>query len=108
MKWYVRHSCDSAASVIDDIICRILDQLQNRDPELAEQVHIFNSFFYKRLTQRNRNSRYHTDNISLVACEVLMPKLCRKEENVYDRVKKWTAKMNLFDKSYVFIPINEK
>ncbi|KAI9287170.1 hypothetical protein BC943DRAFT_335638 [Umbelopsis sp. AD052] len=74
-------------NIIDFYMKWIFDQLQNRDPELAKQVHIFNSFFYKRLTQRNRNSR--------------------KEENVYDRVKKWTAKMNLFDKSYVFIPINE-
>jgi Ulp1 family protease len=64
MKWYVRHSCDSVASFINDIIYRILDQLQNRDPELAKQVHIFNSFFYKRLTQRNRNSRYNIDNVS--------------------------------------------
>ncbi|CAO3679978.1 unnamed protein product [Umbelopsis ramanniana] len=74
-------------NIIDFYMKWILDQLQKRDPELAKQVHIFNSFFYKRLTQRNRNSR--------------------KEETVYDRVKKWTAKMNLFDKSYVFIPINE-
>ncbi|KAI8583744.1 hypothetical protein K450DRAFT_196016 [Umbelopsis ramanniana AG] len=74
-------------NIIDFYMKWILDQLHNRDPELAKQVHIFNSFFYKRLTQRNRNSR--------------------KEETVYDRVKKWTAKMNLFDKSYVFIPINE-
>ncbi|KAH8555574.1 hypothetical protein BGW37DRAFT_141723 [Umbelopsis sp. PMI_123] len=74
-------------NIIDFYMKWILDQLQTRDPELANQVHIFNSFFYKRLTQRNRNSR--------------------KEETVYDRVKKWTAKINLFEKSYVFIPINE-
>jgi Ulp1 family protease len=90
------------------MINRILDQLQKRDPELAKQVHIFNSFFYKRLTQRNRNSRYILTVELLVAYGMLKQKFYRKEETVYDRVKKWTAKMNLFEKSYVLIPINEK
>ncbi|KAJ2956132.1 hypothetical protein NQZ79_g7974 [Umbelopsis isabellina] len=75
-------------SIIDFYMKWILDQLQSRNPELASQVHIFNSFFYKRLTQRNPNAS--------------------KSDSLYERVKKWTSKINLFDKTYVFIPINEK
>ncbi|KAG2179821.1 hypothetical protein INT43_003604 [Umbelopsis isabellina] len=74
-------------SIIDFYMKWILDQLQSRNPELAGQVHIFNSFFYKRLTQRNPNAS--------------------KSDSLYERVKKWTSKINLFDKTYVFIPINE-
>ncbi|CAM0141114.1 hypothetical protein VKS41_004933 [Umbelopsis sp. WA50703] len=74
-------------SIIDFYMKWILDQLQSRNPELASQVHVFNSFFYKRLTQRNPNSS--------------------QSDSLYERVKKWTSKINLFDKTYVFIPINE-
>ncbi|ORX88349.1 cysteine proteinase [Basidiobolus meristosporus CBS 931.73] len=62
------------------------NQLIESNPTLADQVHFFNPFFYKRLTQKDKSN---------------------KAMNVYDKVKKWTSKINLFSKNYIFIPINE-
>ncbi|KAK9702175.1 hypothetical protein K7432_011381 [Basidiobolus ranarum] len=62
------------------------NQLIESNPTLAEQVHFFNPFFYKRLTQKDKSN---------------------KSLNIYDKVKKWTSKINLFSKNYIFIPINE-
>ena len=34
-------------------LCRVwLDELRKNQPELAEQVHVFNSFFYKKLNSK--------------------------------------------------------
>ncbi|ORX86886.1 cysteine proteinase [Anaeromyces robustus] len=48
-------------------------------------VHFFNSFFFDQLYSR----------------KTLSP------EEMYDSVKKWTSKVDIFDKNYIFIPINE-
>ncbi|OZJ06011.1 hypothetical protein BZG36_01090 [Bifiguratus adelaidae] len=55
------------------------------NPQIMEQVHIFNTFFFKRLTSKDRG----------------------RTEDAYERVKKWTAKLDLLSKKYIFVPINE-
>ncbi|KAF8635846.1 hypothetical protein AX15_000039 [Amanita polypyramis BW_CC] len=57
-------------------------ELEASDPELAKQVHVFSSFFYKKLNKRNL-------------------------EEGYESVRKWTSKIDLFAKKYIIIPINE-
>ncbi|PPQ79275.1 hypothetical protein CVT26_000903 [Gymnopilus dilepis] len=57
--------------------------LQERDFELAEQVHFFNSFFYKKL------------------CEG------KSADVAYKTVQRWTSKVDLFRKKYIVVPINE-
>ncbi|KAI0269877.1 hypothetical protein BC834DRAFT_575094 [Gloeopeniophorella convolvens] len=57
-----------------------LADLQQTDPELAAQIHVFSSFFYKKLSTKNQG---------------------------YDSVRKWTSKFDLFQKKYVIVPINE-
>ncbi|KAJ9116918.1 hypothetical protein QFC22_004576 [Naganishia vaughanmartiniae] len=59
-----------------------------------EDIHIFNSFFYKKLSVRNRPSL--------------------KEANpeapswpAYETVRKWTRKVDIFSKKMLVIPINE-
>ncbi|GAA99651.1 uncharacterized protein L969DRAFT_86927 [Mixia osmundae IAM 14324] len=64
----------------------ILDDIRKRDAALADKIHIFNSFFYKKLSQRSKGFT---------------------EQDAYDSVKKWTAKFDLFDKDYIIIPVNE-
>jgi len=59
-----------------------LADLRDRDPVLADQIHIFNSFFYKKLNVKD------------------------KEEG-YQSVRKWTSKFDLFAKKYIIVPINE-
>ncbi|EPQ51077.1 hypothetical protein GLOTRDRAFT_141216 [Gloeophyllum trabeum ATCC 11539] len=59
-----------------------VNELRERDPELADQIHVFSSFFYKKLNTRNR-------------------------EEGYQSVRKWTSKFDLFRKKYIIVPINE-
>ncbi|RUS15424.1 hypothetical protein BC937DRAFT_92464 [Endogone sp. FLAS-F59071] len=73
-------------NIIEFYLKWYFDQLKEKNPSLADKVHIFNSFFYKRLTQKAKSN---------------------KNEDSYDRVKKWTAKVDLFSKQYIFMPVNE-
>ncbi|KZT28340.1 cysteine proteinase [Neolentinus lepideus HHB14362 ss-1] len=59
-----------------------LTELRRAEPELADQIHVFSSFFYKKLNTRNR-------------------------EEGYQSVRKWTSRLDFFKKKYVVVPINE-
>ncbi|KAJ6621834.1 hypothetical protein B0H10DRAFT_2015955 [Mycena sp. CBHHK59/15] len=59
-----------------------LQELEQEDPELAKQIHVFSSFFYKKLNKKNA-------------------------QEGYESVRKWTSKFDLFEKKYIIIPINE-
>ncbi|KAI0695754.1 hypothetical protein C8T65DRAFT_584023, partial [Cerioporus squamosus] len=61
-----------------------LEGLRKDQPELAEQVHVFNSFFYKKLVTKK--------NVA----------------DTYASVRKWTSKVDIFSKKYIIVPINEK
>ncbi|KAF9221583.1 hypothetical protein BS17DRAFT_711215, partial [Gyrodon lividus] len=61
-----------------------LNDLREKDPALADQIHVFSSFFYKKLNNR------------------------KNPEEGYQSVRKWTSKVDLFSKKYVIVPINEK
>ncbi|KAG0223282.1 hypothetical protein BGW42_005998 [Actinomortierella wolfii] len=52
------------------------DELEKSNPDLAKQIYVFNTFFYERLSER-------------------------------DRIKKWTSKVDLFEKKYILVPIHE-
>ncbi|KAH9925397.1 uncharacterized protein BXZ73DRAFT_103279 [Epithele typhae] len=58
------------------------DGLRKTNPELADSVHVFNSFFYKMLS---------TDSINVT----------------YPTVRKWTSKVDIFKKKYIIVPVNE-
>ncbi|KAH8104848.1 hypothetical protein BXZ70DRAFT_922722 [Cristinia sonorae] len=59
-----------------------LSDLRAENPELADQVHIFSSFFYKKLSNKNAIAGYES-------------------------VRKWTSKIDIFSKKYLIVPINE-
>ncbi|EPQ26162.1 uncharacterized protein PFL1_06370 [Pseudozyma flocculosa PF-1] len=61
---------------------RLLDGIRQRQPALADQIHVFSSFFYKRLTEFEVSKSYLN-------------------------VRKWTNKFDLFSKRYIVVPINE-
>lgn len=69
--------------------------------EQRNRTHIFSTFFYKRLvsdsssgrfTRTSRRSNQAGDDSSLAR---------------HARVEKWTKHVNLFEKDFVFVPINE-
>jgi Ulp1 family protease len=61
-----------------------LNDLRQKDPTLVDQIHVFSSFFFKKLDAgRGRG------------CD-------------YNSVKKWTSKFDLFSKKFIIIPINEQ
>lgn len=60
-----------------------LSDLRVQNPELAEQIHVFSSFFYKKLNNK------------------------KSLDEGYQSVKKWTSRVNIFSKKYIIVPINE-
>ncbi|KAJ7677458.1 hypothetical protein B0H17DRAFT_944862, partial [Mycena rosella] len=60
-----------------------LQDLEKENPEVVKRIHVFSSFFYKKLNKKNA-------------------------QEGYESVRKWTSKFDLFDKKYIIIPINEK
>ncbi|ODQ75591.1 hypothetical protein LIPSTDRAFT_42690, partial [Lipomyces starkeyi NRRL Y-11557] len=72
-------------TIIDFYLKYIQDRLQNAHPKIADSTYIFNTFFYKRLTQRINGIK-----------------------GAFDNVKKWTSKVDLFSMKYVIIPIHER
>lgn len=59
-----------------------LRKLEESSPEVANQVHVFSSFFYKKLNKKDINEGYQS-------------------------VRKWTAKLDIFSKKFLIVPINE-
>ncbi|KAG8972431.1 hypothetical protein FRC05_010024 [Tulasnella sp. 425] len=57
------------------------NDLKEKDPRLADDIWVFNSFFYKKLSNRKLEG--------------------------YSSVQKWTAKVDIFKKKFIVVPINE-
>ncbi|KAJ9476745.1 Ubiquitin-like-specific protease 2 [Pseudozyma hubeiensis] len=67
---------------IDFGIKVILADIRARDPTLADSIYVFNTFFFSILM---------SDSV----------------ENSYAKLRRWTAKEDLFSKKYIVIPVNE-
>ena len=61
------------------------------DPKEKHRFHFFNSFFFRKLADLDKDPSSASDGRA-----------------AFLRVRKWTRKVNLFDKDYIFIPINFK
>ncbi|KTW32655.1 SUMO protease ULP2 [Pneumocystis jirovecii RU7] len=74
-------------TIIDFYLKYIQNKLLQNNPSKIEESHIFNTFFYKRLVDKDRFGK----------------------KGGYQNVKKWTSKtkINLFTKKYVVVPVNE-
>ncbi|XP_067272841.1 sentrin-specific protease 6 isoform X2 [Pseudorasbora parva] len=68
-----------------------LEKLKKED---AVRSHVFSSFFYKRLNQRERRNAVDTSSIPI-------------QKRKHNRVKTWTRHVDLFQKDFIFVPINE-
>ncbi|XP_062266950.1 sentrin-specific protease 6 isoform X3 [Platichthys flesus] len=69
----------------------VLEKLKKED---AQRSHVFSSFFYKRLNQRERRNVPDTTNLPI-------------QKRKHNRVKTWTRHVDLFQKDFIFVPINE-
>jgi sentrin-specific protease 7 len=59
--------------------------------EEKPRFHFFNSFFFRKLADLDKNPSSASDG-----------------KAAFLRVRKWTRKVNLFEKDYIFIPVNFK
>uniref|UniRef100_A0A7N1A5E1 Ubiquitin-like protease family profile domain-containing protein n=1 Tax=Kalanchoe fedtschenkoi TaxID=63787 RepID=A0A7N1A5E1_KALFE len=73
-------------TIIDFYVKYLKDRLE---PQKAERFHFFNSFFFRKLADLERNQFDVSDGRAS-----------------FLRVRKWTRKVNLFEKDYIFIPVN--
>ncbi|KAI3895815.1 hypothetical protein MKW98_025606 [Papaver atlanticum] len=74
----------------DTIIDFYIKYLKNKiPPEDGHRFHFFNSFFFRKLADLDQD----------------LPSAYQGRE-AFQRVRKWTRKVNLFEKDYIFIPIN--
>ncbi|NWY57853.1 SENP7 protease, partial [Chionis minor] len=68
--------------------------LEKAPKHLADRVHIFSSFFYKCLTRTEKNSEGDL-KVSVA-------------QRRHRRVRTWTRHINIFNKDYIFVPVNEE
>ncbi|XP_077631021.1 sentrin-specific protease 7 isoform X3 [Crocuta crocuta] len=68
--------------------------LEKASDELVERSHIFSSFFYKCLTRKENNLTDDNPNLSMA-------------QRRHKRVRTWTRHINIFNKDYIFVPVNE-
>ncbi|XP_002522657.2 probable ubiquitin-like-specific protease 2A isoform X3 [Ricinus communis] len=74
----------------DTIIDFYIKFLKNKiQPEDQHRYHFFNSFFFRKLADLDKDPSG--------ACE---------GRAAFQRVRKWTKKVNLFEKDFIFIPVN--
>ncbi|XP_063168985.1 sentrin-specific protease 6 isoform X2 [Candoia aspera] len=69
----------------------VLEKLKKED---ADKIHVFSSFFYKRLNQRERRNLQETSKLTI-------------QQKRHGRVKTWTRHVDIFEKDFIFVPLNE-
>ncbi|XP_040057793.2 sentrin-specific protease 7 isoform X3 [Gasterosteus aculeatus] len=79
--------------VIIDFYLKYL--LQNASAALGERCHIFSSFFYKQLTRRDNASEGVTSDSD-------------QRQKRHQRVKTWTRHVDIFEKDFLFVPVNQE
>ncbi|XP_068657344.1 probable ubiquitin-like-specific protease 2B [Aristolochia californica] len=74
----------------DTIIDFYIKYLKNKmQPEEKRRFHFFNSFFFRKLADLDKNPGSNVEGRA-----------------AFLRVRKWTRKVNIFEKDYIFIPVN--
>ncbi|UJR25208.1 hypothetical protein I4U23_006560 [Adineta vaga] len=87
------HCLNEGEFLNDNIIDFYLQYIYHEkiSEEDRQRTYLFNSFFYKRLTQKDNR-----DNPNISAAE-----------RRYNRVKRWLRDVDLFTKTYIIVPINQ-
>lgn len=66
-------------------------------PEAKDRTYMFSTFFYKRLTTKPKKRTAIEDDPAVTP-----------SEKRHSRVKRWTKNVDIFDKDFLIIPINER
>ncbi|XP_056611005.1 sentrin-specific protease 7 isoform X2 [Triplophysa dalaica] len=87
---------DSGEFLNDVIIDFYLKYLlvQKAPPSSVERSHVFSSFFYKQLTRKDNANEDSTST----------PAQVRRHQ----RVRTWTRHVDIFDKDFLFVPVNQE
>ena len=80
--------------VIIDFYLKYLT-LEKLSEDDHNRTHVFSSYFYKRLTSPHAQAVENPDKLS-------------PEAKRHARVQKWTKNVNIFEKDFIVIPINEQ
>lgn len=85
-----RPTTDFLWCLYDDFLdCRYL--INKIQPKEKHRFHFFNSFFFRKLVDLDKD-----------------PLSSAEGRAAFLRVRKWTRKVNIFEKDYLFIPVNYK
>ena len=80
-----------------DVVCLLTRFLLDQAPAaVVERSHVFSSFFYKQLTRR--------DNASEDGTGTTVSQSLRRHQ----RVKTWTRHVDIFQKDFLFVPVNQE
>lgn len=88
--------CLGTDNYLNDVIIDFYLKYIHHDlitPEQRAKSHIFSQFFYKRLTTLNKEK----DNRTQTAAQ-----------KRHARVSSWTKNVNIFEKDFIIVPINEQ
>ncbi|XP_037905145.1 protein split ends isoform X3 [Hermetia illucens] len=94
------YMCLAIDQYLNDVIIDFFLKYLHTDvltEEQRQKTHIFSSFFYNRLTTMTTRQRQTEKDGKLTA-----------SQKRHARVKSWTKNVNLFDKDFIIIPINEQ
>ncbi|KAL2087537.1 hypothetical protein ACEWY4_016365 [Coilia grayii] len=77
--------------IIDFYLKYLLQEKANQ--EMRERSHVFSSFFYKQLTRKDTGEEATEGSV---------------EYRRHQRVRTWTRHVDIFDKDYIFVPVNQE
>ncbi|KAJ2120775.1 hypothetical protein IW147_004796 [Coemansia sp. RSA 720] len=80
-------------TILEFYVRYIDENLRISNPLLHKQCFFFNTFFFRKLSHRNKAAPVNSDSNPMDA--------------VHKQLQKWTASVELFEKQYIFVPINE-
>jgi len=93
-------------SCIDYYLRYMQYRLEKEKPEDANRCYFFNSFFYKKLSDK-RSSDISEETKALVDSLDSLTASEQQALRCYDVIKKWTKNVDIFSKDFIFIPIHD-
>lgn len=92
--------CLAVDEFLNDVIINFYLEYITREvltDEQEKKTHIFNTFFYEALSKTSTKNNNEMDSLSELS-------IAQKR---YERVEKWTKHVNLFEKDFIIVPINQ-
>lgn len=87
-------------TIIDWYLLHVRYTLEQKNPEAAKRCYFFNSFFYKKLSEKSGGEL--PSGVEAPAKKTELQALIN-----YFKVKNWTRDVDIFSKDYVFVPIHD-